>query len=195
MTVFAPPGRTCEVKLLRIVNTTAADRMFTVASIAEIVLDETAVESQGAIEVESDPDCHALYFRNPKNIFVKGWAFATTSLAAEFAETAPRRTFGAINRQSPLPYIVEHGHPDITPDKPQRSVAAFSGAVEVKAGSETTLTFVLGQTGTLDDARHFAEVARRAGMGAARPGGNACFLGRCARRRSASRPTSRSSIG
>ncbi len=159
MTVFTPPGRTCEVKLLRIVNPTGADRMFTVAPMAEIVLDETLVESQNAIETKVDPSGRALYFRNPKNVFVKGWAYASTSLAAEFCETSRRRAFGARNRATELPYMVEHGHPDATSNRRQRCVAAFSGAVEVKAKSETVISFVIGQTGELEDARRQAEEA------------------------------------
>lgn len=160
MRVFTPPGRTCEVKLLRIVNKTGADRMFTVAPIAEIVLDETPVESLNAIETEVDANGCALYFRNPKNVFVKGWAFGATSMAAEFAETSRRRAFGARRRPTDPPYLVEHGHPDGSSDRKQRCVAAFSGAVEVKANSETTISFVLGQTGTLEDAKNFANIAR-----------------------------------
>ncbi|MDE2361996.1 MAG: glycosyl transferase family 36 [Hyphomicrobiales bacterium] len=159
MTVFTPPGRTCEVKLLRIANKTGGDRMFTVAPIAEMVLDETPIESQNAIQSQVDANGRAVYFRNPKNVFVKGWAFAATSMAAEFAETARRRAFGPRIKPTRLPYMVEHGHPEIGSDRRQRSVAAFAGPVEVKANSETTISFVLGQTGTLEDARHFAEAA------------------------------------
>ena len=160
MTVFTPPGRTCEVKLLRIINKTGADRMFTVAPIAEMVLDETPVESQNSIETRTSENGCCLFFHNPKNVFVKGWAFAATSMAAEFAETSRRRAFGSRTRPSRLPYMVEHGHPDAGSERRQRCVAAFSGAVEVKAKSESVISFVIGQTGTIEDAGHFAEIAR-----------------------------------
>ncbi len=163
MTVFAPPERACEVKLLRIVNKTAADRIFNVAPIAEIALDETMVESQGSIVTRTDDNGAALYFRNPKNHFAKGWAFASTSLAAEFAETSRRRAIGANDRGSRIPYIVEHSHPDTTVERRQRTVAAFCGPVEVKAGGEATVVFAMGQTGGLGEAAHFAEVARGLG--------------------------------
>ncbi len=112
--------------------------MFTVAPIAEMVLDETPVESQNSIETQVDPNGCALYFRNPKNVFVKGWAFGATSLAAEFAETSRRRAFGRATvdaaalhgRARPSRRRLRYG---------QRKVAAFSGAVEVKAKSETTI--------------------------------------------------------
>jgi len=163
MTVFAPPGRACEVKILRIVNKTAGDRMFNVAPIAEMALDETMVESQGSIVTRTDDNGCALYFRNPKNHFAKGWAFASTSLAAEFAETSRRRAIGANQRGSRVPYMVEHNHPDLTTERRQRTVAAFCGPVEVKAGREAKIVFSMGQTGGLAEAAHFAEVARGLG--------------------------------
>lgn len=163
LTTFTPPGRACEIKLLRIVNKTSADRMFTVAPIAEIALEETMIESQGSIEVEADPNGCALYFRNPKNHFAKGWAFASTSLAAEFAETSRARAMGSGVRETRVPYLVEHGHPDADVERRQRTVAAFCGPVEVKGGGEALITFVLGQTGTLEDAAHFAQAARHPG--------------------------------
>lgn len=159
-TVFTPPERTVEVKILRIRNTGAGDRMFLVSPIAEIVLAETQDESLDQIEIERDDSGQALYFRNPKNYFVKGWAFATTSLPAEFAETSRRRAFGAQMRGARLPYMADHGHPDINAGSSERRVAAFAGAIEVKANGEQCVAFSLGQTGDLAAARHFAAVAR-----------------------------------
>ncbi len=160
LTVFTPPERTVEVKILRIRNHGAGDRMFMVSPIAEIVLAETSDESRDKIETARDESGQALYFRNPKNYFVKGWAFATTSLPAEFAETSRRRAFGARTRGARLPYMADHGHPDINAGPSERRVAAFAGALEVKAQSEQTVVFSLGQTGDLAAAQHFASVSR-----------------------------------
>ena len=161
LTVFAPPGRTCETNILRIVNKTGSDRIFNVAPIAEIALDETMVESQGSIEVKTDDTGRALYFRNPKNHFAKGWAFASTSLAAEFAETSRERAIGP--NGGGAPYMVEHSHPVLGNARRQRTVAAFCGPVEVKAGGEAKIVFSIGQTGGLDEAAHFAKVSRGLG--------------------------------
>ena len=161
LTVFAPSGRTCETNILRIVNKTAGDRIFNVAPIAEIALDETMVESQGSIQIRTDDNGCALYFRNPKNHFAKGWAFASTSLAAEFAETSRERAIGP--NSGGVPYIVEHSHPVLSNARRQRTVAAFCGPMEVKAGGEATIVFSLGQTGGLEEAAHFAEKARGVG--------------------------------
>ena len=163
MTVFAPPGRACETKILRIVNKTASDRIFNVVPIAEIALDETMVESQGSIQIRADDNGAALYFRNPKNHFAKGWAFASTSLAAEFAESSRERAVGRDRSGSVVPYMVEHSHPELANQPRQRTVAAFCGPVEVKAGGEAKIVFSLGQTGGLEEAAHFAEVARGVG--------------------------------
>ncbi|MFO1168520.1 MAG: glycosyl transferase family 36 [Rhodoblastus sp.] len=160
MTVFAPPGHPCETMILRIVNKTAGDRIFNVAPFAEIALDETVVESQGSIEAKADDNGCALYFRNRKNHFAKGWAFASTSLAAEFAETSRQRAYGPNNRATRVPYMVEHSHPVLGNDRRQRTVAAFCGPVEVKAGGEAKIVFSIGQTGGLPEASHLAEVSR-----------------------------------
>ena len=64
------------------------------------------------VESVIDDDVHAIYFRNPRNNFVQGWAFVTTSIHAEFAETSRRRFLGHESRDPYLPYMVEHGHPD-----------------------------------------------------------------------------------
>lgn len=156
--VFVPPGRSVEIKILRLRNHGAQDRLYSVAPIIEIVLDEAPTDSRGSIVSERDPSGRALYFRNPRNDFVKGWAFVTTSFAAEFAETVRSRCLGDHARGSAVPYLVEHGHPDSSM-RPLDSVAAFCGTVGVPAGGETSVSVSLGQTGQLEEAQHFAEVA------------------------------------
>ena len=160
LTVFTPPERMVEMKILRIRNHGVGDRMFLATPVAEIVLAETQQESLDRIETARDDSGQALYFRNPKNYFVKGWAFAATSLEAEFAETSRRRAFGWRTRGARLPYMAEHGHPDLDAGPSERRVAAFTGALEVKAGGERAIVFALGQTGDLEAAKHFATAAR-----------------------------------
>ena len=66
----------------------------------------------------------------------KGWAFVSTSLPAEFAETSRRRFLGHESRDPSLPYMVEHGHPDAGAPEHERKVATFCGAIDVPAGEE-----------------------------------------------------------
>ncbi len=156
--VFVPPGRSAEVKLLTLRNHGSQDRLYTVAPILEMVLAEAPTDSYGAIEAKRDPSGKSLYFRNPSNDFVKGWVYVTTSFDAEWADTARSRCLGDHTRGSIVPYLVEHGHPDAAGSTAE-SVAAFSGTVEVRAGGEAAVSVTLGQVGTFDEAQHLAGTA------------------------------------
>ena len=158
-TTFVPPGRSVEMKILRLINHGASDKLYSVVPMVEMVLAETPLESQGGLQTARDENGRALYYSNPRNDFVRGWAFVSTSLNAEFAETSRRRCLGSPTREPRLPYMVEHGHPDAGSEAGVRYVAAFSGTIEVKAGSESSLALAIGQTGNLDEAKHFAGVA------------------------------------
>ena len=155
---FVPPGKTAEVKILTLRNHGPQDRLYTVAPIFEMVLAEAPSDSAGAIETQRDAGGKALYFRNPRNDFVKGWAFVATSFGPEWADTSRSRCFGDHRRGSVVPYLVEHGHPDAAGDT-INPVAAFCGTVDVRAGGETSVSVTLGQCGTLEDARAQADVA------------------------------------
>ncbi len=160
LTLFTSPTEPIEFRLLRIRNKSDHERLLQIVPMMEIVLGETPNESLGAVEAETESDLSAIYFRNPKNYFVQGWAFVSTSLKAEFAETSRRRFLGHENRDTDLPYMVEHGHPDAGAPEHERKVASFCGAVDVPAGEERLVVVALGQTGTMEDARRLARVAR-----------------------------------
>jgi cyclic beta-1,2-glucan synthetase len=160
LTVFVSPTQPIEFKLLRIVNKADHERLLEIVPAMEIVLAETPNESLGAVEAVAADDSRALYFRNPGNMFVDGWAFVSTSLKAEFAETSRRRFLGHESRDPKLPYMVEHGHPDAGAPEHQRKVAAFCGAIDVPACGEALVVVALGQTGALEDAERLAALAR-----------------------------------
>ncbi|MEF3365094.1 glycosyl transferase family 36 [Methylocystis sp. 9N] len=159
MTVVVSPTQPIEFKLLRIRNKSDHERLLQITPAMEIVLAETPNESLGAVESVIDGNQHSIYFRNPKNNFVQGWAFVTTSLPAEFAETSRRRFLGHESRNPYLPYMVEHGHPDAGAPAHERKVAAFSAALDVPAGGEATVVVALGQTTTIEEAKRLAEYA------------------------------------
>ena len=56
--------------------------------------------------------------------------------------------------------MVEHGHPDAGAPAHERKVAAFCGSIDVVAGGEALVVLAHGQTGTLEDARRMAAMAR-----------------------------------
>ena len=160
MTVFVSPGAPIEFRLLRIRNTADHERLLQIVPAIEMVLAETPNDSLGAVQSVIDDDLRAIYFNNPNNHFVQGWAFVTTSVPAEFAETSRRRFLGHESRDPCLPYMVEHGHPDAGAPEHERKVAAFSGAIDVAPGTETLVIVALGQTETMEQARDLARLAR-----------------------------------
>ena len=160
LTVFVSKDLPVEFKLLRIRNKCDHERLLEIAPMMEIILGETPNDSLGSIETATDEDSKALYFRNKRNNFVKGWAFVSTSLDAEFAETSRRRFLGHVGRDPALPYMVEHGHPDAGAPAHERKVAAFCGSIDVAAGDEALVVLAHGQTGSLEDARRLAALTR-----------------------------------
>lgn len=160
MTVFVSPTQPIEFRLLRIRNKADHERLLQITPAMEVVLAETPGESLGAVQSVIDDDVRSIYFRNPRNNFVKGWAFVSTSIPAEFAETSRRRFLGHESRDPYLPYMVEHGHPDAGAPEHERKVAAFSGAIDVAANGEALVVVALGQTTTLDEAKRLAAYAR-----------------------------------
>jgi cyclic beta-1,2-glucan synthetase len=160
LTVFVSPTQPIEFKLLRIVNKSDHERLLQIVPAMEIVLAETPNESPGAVDAVVGDDLRAIYFRNPRNYFVHGWAFVSTSLPAEFAESSRRRFLGHESRNPALPYMVEHGHPDAGAPEHERKIASFSGTIDVPAGGEAQVIVALGQTGTMEDANRLATLAR-----------------------------------
>ncbi|WP_036280859.1 GH36-type glycosyl hydrolase domain-containing protein [Methylocystis sp. ATCC 49242] len=160
MTVFVSPTRPIEFKILKIRNKCDHERLLQIVPAMEIVLAETPNESLGAVQSVIDDDLHSIYFLNPRNNFVKGWAFVTTSIPAEFAETSRRRFLGHESRDPCLPYMVEHGHPDAGAPEHERKVAAFCGSIDVPPGGEAIVIVALGQTTTMEEAQKLAAFAR-----------------------------------
>lgn len=160
MTVFVSPTEPIEFRLLKIRNKSVHERLLEVVPAMEIVLAETPMESLGSVQSVIDEDLQAIYFRNPENNFVNGWAFVSTSIHAEFAETSRRRFLGHESRNPYLPYMVEHGHPDAGAPEHERKVAAFCGSIDVPAGEEAVVVVALGQTTTREEAQRLARMAR-----------------------------------
>jgi len=160
LTVFVHPEEPIEFKILRITNLSTHERLLRVVPALEIILAETPTESLGCVESIVDDDLQTIFYRNPHNNFVKGWAFVATSLSAEFAETSRRRFLGNESRDPVLPYMVEHGHPDAGAPEHERKVAAFCGTINVQAGESSTVVIALGQTGSLEEAQKIAQRAK-----------------------------------
>ena len=156
LSIFVAPNAPIEFKLLKIRNNSSIPRLLQIVPAIEIILAETPSESLGAITSRVEDDLKAIYFQNPSNKFVNGWAFVATSLSAEHAETSRRRFLGHENRTSHIPYMVEHGHPDAGAPEQQRKIAAFCGAIDAQPGQDYHIVIALGQTDTYEQAQELA---------------------------------------
>jgi cyclic beta-1,2-glucan synthetase len=153
LTVFVPPDEPVEVHLLRIRNRSRHTKRYRVVPYFEIVLAEIARDSRGHIASIADPELHALFFTNPANPFVRGFAFVASSLAWDAHETSGARFFGGGDRDATNPHFVEHGAPDLTQSADGTTVAAFAGSIEVPAGADVNVVVTIGQAKSLADAR------------------------------------------
>jgi cyclic beta-1,2-glucan synthetase len=159
LSVFVSPHHPVQYRLLRVVNASDHERLLQIVPAMEIVLAENPNDSLGSIQARRAEDLRALYFRNPRNNFVEGWAFVSTSLKAEFAETSRRRFLGHESRDPALPYMVEHGHPDAGAPEHERKVASFCGSIDVQPGQEALIAIAMGQCPTFEEAETLAALS------------------------------------
>jgi len=154
LTAFVPPSEPVEIRILRIKNRGRKTRRYRVVPYFEIALAELTRDSRDRLESEVDPSGDAIFFRNPENQFHRGHMFVAWSLAGDAHETLRSRFLGGGGRDLANPWFVENGKSDPgCPDDGVR-IAAFSGYVEIAAGSEAEIAVVIGQTETLDEAKH-----------------------------------------
>ncbi len=150
LTVFVPPDDPLGVYLLRIKNNADFSRRIRIAPYFQMVL-AFQPENTGSLQKKYDEKLNALFFYNPRNMFRKGWAFASVSESVDFVETNRGRFFG-LNRGVDHPFMVENGKPDIKHMSDDTQIASFLTSVTIPAGEETTIAVILGQTRKKKDA-------------------------------------------
>ncbi len=151
LTVFVPMNDPVGVYMLTLRNNSKQDKVFRISPYFQIVL-ALQPDVAGPLQIKEDKELDALYFRNPRNMFRDGFAFASVSAPVKKKETKRGRFFGS-NRGMKYPYFVENGEPDLTQLTDDRPVAAFLSEVEVPSEGEATIAIVLGQTDKLSDAK------------------------------------------
>jgi cyclic beta-1,2-glucan synthetase len=150
LTVFVPPEDTLGAYLLTIKNKSDKERRLRVAPYFQMVL-AFQPERSGPLVTRRDKSTDALYFENPRNMFRKGCAFASMTLASRLVETNRGRFFGS-GRTSVRPYFVEKGEPDVTQVTDDGQIASFLGELDVPARGERTIAVILGQADTRKEA-------------------------------------------
>ncbi len=156
LTVFVPPDDPLGVYLLKIRNNSDRSIRMRIAPYFQMVL-EFQPERSGSLQIYHDKTSGALFFRNPRNMFRVGWAFASMSITAQLTETRRGRFFGT-GRSATHPFMAEKGKPDITQLSDDRQVAAFLGTINIPAQGEETVAIILGQT---DNKKHAAALVQK----------------------------------
>lgn len=158
LSVCVPPAAPVELRLLQLRNNGDTAARYRIVPYFEMVLAELAHDSAGRIKVRERLMPNTLFFSNPANDFVQGWAVVTTTFACQASETLRTRFFGGGGRDVTNPYFVSHGCGDEQQADDGRRVASFDAVVTIPAHGEVTLGLALGFAETLAAA---GEIARR----------------------------------
>ena len=160
--VFVPPDYPGDMRLLTLRNLGAGPKRLRIAPFFDLALEDSPNASIDKIHDETVGS--TLLFENPRNDFVRGFAFAATSLKEPATETIRARFFGGPGRNILTPALVETGVSDRAARDDGRRVAAFSGEIVLAPGGETKIAIAFGQAPTRAEA---LAAAARVGVAAA----------------------------
>ena len=141
--VFVPPEYPGDMRLLTLRNRGADTKRLRVAPFFDMSLDDSPNASVDRILDEKVGS--TLLLNNPNNDFVRGFAFAATSLLGPSTETIRTRFFGGSGRNILTPAMVETGASDGAARDDGRRVAAFCSEIVLPPGGETKIAIVFGQ--------------------------------------------------
>ena len=141
--VFVPPDYPGDMRVLSLRNRGANPKRLRVAPFFDLSLDESPNASLDKIVEETVGS--TLLFNNPNNDFVRGFAFAATSLEAPATETIRAQFFGGPGRNILTPAMVEAGVSDGAARDDGRRAAAFLSDIVLPPGGETKIAIAFGQ--------------------------------------------------
>jgi cyclic beta-1,2-glucan synthetase len=156
LTAFVPPDEPAGFYLLTIRNDGVTPKKIRFAPYFRIALADHP-ENSGPLEIETDVANATIYFVNPRNTFRSGPAFAAISVTPEKIETRRGRFLGR-GRSPAHPAMVETGEPWAGPTDDAAAIASFLVTLEIPAGASRTISVMLGQSDTREQA---AAVVRR----------------------------------
>ncbi|HEY1781856.1 MAG TPA: glycosyl transferase family 36 [Roseiarcus sp.] len=148
--VFVPPDYPGDMRLLTLRNRGTNPKRLRVAPFFDLALEDSPNASVDKIHDETVGS--TLLFQNPRNDFVRGFAFAATSLEQPATETIRARFFGGPGRNVLTPALVETGASDGAARDDGRRVAAFSSEIALPPGGETRIAIAFGEAPTRADA-------------------------------------------
>ena len=158
--VFVPPDYPGDMRLLTLRNRGTNPKRLRVAPFFDLALDDSPNASIDKIVDEKVGS--TLLFQNPHNDFVRGFAFAVTSLERPTTETIRARFFGGPGRNVLTPVMVEAGASDGSVRDDGRRAAAFCGDIVLPPGAETKIAIAFGEAASREEA-----LAAAAGAGVA----------------------------
>ena len=148
--VFVPPDYPGDMRLLTLRNRGAKPKRLRVAPFFDLALEDSPNASVDKIRDETVGS--TLLFRNPSNDFVRGFAFAATSLLEAKTETIRARFFGGPGRNILTPAMVEAGSSDGAARDDGRRVAAFLSEIVLPPGGETKIAIAFGEAASRPEA-------------------------------------------
>jgi cyclic beta-1,2-glucan synthetase len=148
--VFVPPNYPGDMRLLTLRNRGASPKRLRVTPFFDLALEDSPNASIDKILDETFGS--TLLFNNPHNDFVRGFAFAATSLEGPTTETLRARFFGGPGRNILCPTMVETGASDGAARDDGRRVAAFCSEIVLPPGTETKIAIVFGQAPSREEA-------------------------------------------
>ena len=148
--VFVPPDYPGDMRLLTLRNRGTNPKRLLVAPFFDLALEDSPKASVDKIHDETVGS--TLLFQNPRNDFVRGFAFAATSLERPATETIRARFFGGPGRNVLTPALVETGASDGAARDDGRRVAAFSSEIVLPPGAETKIAIAFGEAPTRAEA-------------------------------------------
>ncbi|MDP8263102.1 MAG: hypothetical protein P9M13_07355 [Candidatus Ancaeobacter aquaticus] len=155
LTVFVPQDEPLGIYYLTIKNHSEKPRKMRMASYFEMVL-EFMPEKSGVLQKRIDKAMSAIYYKNPRNLFRRGWAFASMSVPSNVIETKRGRFFGK-GRGISHPYLVENGTPDTSHLSDNQQIAGLLTTIEIPARDECTIAIVMGQADTKREAKQLVQ--------------------------------------
>ncbi len=141
--VFVPPDYPGDMRLLTLRNRGTNPKRLRIAPFFDLSLEDSPNASVDKIHDERVGS--TLVFHNPRNDFVRGFAFAATSLKGPTTETIRARFFGGPGRNILTPAMVETGASDGAARDDGRRVATFCGEIVLPPGGEAKIAIGFGQ--------------------------------------------------
>ena len=148
--VFVPPNYSGDMRLLTLRNRGSKPKRLRITPFFEMALDDSPIASIDKILDETVGSI--LLFQNPHNDFVRGFAFAATTLEGPTTETIRRRFFGGPGRNILTPTMVETGVSDGAARDDGRRVAAFCSEIVLPPRGETKIAIAFGQAPSRSEA-------------------------------------------